>query len=132
MVTGPGRVPGWVDEACAPWIKRASRTFPLRLVDRMPKPSLRARLVLLDERGEHRDSLGFAALLEEGVRAGAQPLLFAIGGPYGHDDDVRARADRLVRLSDLVLNHAVARVVLVEQIYRACAIRTGSPYHHGD
>lgn len=132
MVVGRGRVPAWVDEACADWVKRVSRTFPTRLVAELPKLPARARVVLLDERGETRDSQGFAALLEEGIRAAASPLVFAIGGPYGHDEPMRRRADRVVRLSDLVLNHAVARVVLVEQLYRACAIRSGSPYHHGD
>ncbi len=97
-----------------------------------PKLVARARVIALDERGEERDSRGFAALIEEGIRAGAQPLCFVIGGPYGLDDAVRARADRTLRLSALVLNHAVARLVLLEQIYRACAIRSGSPYHHGD
>ncbi len=104
----------------------------MRLQPEAPKFAARARVIALDERGEERDSRGFAALLEEAIRAGAQPLCFVIGGPYGLDEAVRARADRTLRLSALVLNHAVARVVLLEQIYRACAIRSGSPYHHGD
>jgi 23S rRNA (pseudouridine1915-N3)-methyltransferase len=53
-----------------------------------------------------------------------------IGGPYGLDPTVREHAWRTLRLSDLVLNHAVARVVLIEQLYRAVQIRVGSPYHH--
>ena len=131
VVTGPGRAPRWAEEAGADWISRISRTFPARLVEEAPRLPARARVIALDERGEERDSLGFAALLEEAVRAGAQPLCFVIGGPYGLDEAIRARANRTVRLSALVLNHAVARVVLLEQIYRACAIRAGSPYHHG-
>ena len=66
------------------------------------------------------------------MRAAAHPLIFVIGGPYGLDDETKAAAWKTIRLSRLVLNHAVARVVLVEQLYRACAIRSGSPYHHGD
>lgn len=57
-------------------------------------------------------------------------IVVAIGGPYGHDDAMRQRADWLLRLSDMVLNHKVARVVVLEQIYRAWTIIRGEPYHH--
>ena len=56
---------------------------------------------------------------------------FALGGAYGHAPIVREKARTVLSLSSMVLNHAVARVVLVEQIYRACTIRAGEPYHHG-
>lgn len=131
MVTGGGRAPGWVDEACVEWTKRIERHFAVRIVDKLPKLGTRARLVALDERGEERSSEGFAGLLEEGIRASAAPLVFVIGGPYGVAPEVAASAWKTVRLSNLVLNHAVARIVLVEQLYRACSIRSGSPYHHG-
>lgn len=130
-MTGGGRAPHWVAEACADWTKRIERHFAIRIVERLPKLGTRARLVVLDERGEERTSEGFASLLEEGIRASAHPLVFVIGGPYGVAPEVVAAAWKTVRLSNLVLNHAVARVVLVEQLYRACSIRTGSPYHHG-
>lgn len=132
VVTGAGRAPAWVDAACDDWTRRIARTFPVRLVEKLPKLTGRARIVALDERGETRTSEGFAELLEAAVRVGAHPLVFAIGGPYGLEPEVKAAAWKTVRLSDLVLNHAVARVVLVEQLYRACSIRSGSPYHHGD
>jgi 23S rRNA (pseudouridine1915-N3)-methyltransferase len=60
----------------------------------------------------------------------AASIVFCIGGPYGHTDEVRARADRVVSLSNCILNHQVARVVLLEQIYRAWAIIRREPYHH--
>ena len=88
----------------------------------------RDRLVALDERGESPDSLAFSALVDEGRRDGT--LVFAIGGPYGHGEELRRRAWRTVRLSSLVLNHEVARVVLYEQLYRAMTLITGIPYHH--
>lgn len=132
MVTGGGRAPGWVDEACRDWGRRIERTFPFKLVEKLPKLSGRARIVALDERGEEKTSEAFAELLEAGIRVGAHPLVFVIGGPYGLDPEVKAAAWKTVRLSNLVLNHAVARVVLVEQLYRAISIRSGSPYHHGD
>ncbi|MSQ02017.1 MAG: 23S rRNA (pseudouridine(1915)-N(3))-methyltransferase RlmH [Myxococcales bacterium] len=132
VVTGSGRSPAWVRDACADWARRIHRTFPIQIVETSPRLTGRARIVALDERGEERTSEAFAELLESAVRAGAHPLVFVIGGPYGLDDAVKSAAWKTLRLSTLVLNHAVARVVLVEQIYRACAIRSGGPYHHGD
>jgi 23S rRNA (pseudouridine1915-N3)-methyltransferase len=67
-------------------------------------------------------------MVDAGRRHGT--VVFAIGGPYGHGEAVRARAWRTVRLSDLVLNHEVARVVLYEQLYRALTLLEGVPYHH--
>lgn len=90
----------------------------------------RGRLIALDERGEDRDSLTFAALLENAARDATTALVFALGGPYGHAPGLRAQAHLVLRLSPLVLNHAVARVVVMEQLYRACTIRAGEPYHH--
>lgn len=89
----------------------------------------RDRLVALDERGEDLDTHAFAALVTDGVAQGTG-LVFALGGPYGHGPELRERADRVVRLSALVLNHEVARVVLYEQLYRAATLREGLPYHH--
>ena len=88
----------------------------------------REQLVALDERGEGLDTHGFSAMLESLALEGT--VVFAIGGAYGLHARVRHRAQRVVRLSDLVLNHEVARVVLYEQLYRAAAIRAGIPYHH--
>ena len=131
VVTGEGRAAPWVDAACADWGKRIERHFPFRIVERMPKTGPRARVVVLDERGDERTSEGFSALLEEAIRVSAHPLIFVIGGPYGVDAEIAGTAWKTLRLSTLVMNHAVARVVLVEQLYRACSIRAGSPYHHG-
>jgi 23S rRNA (pseudouridine1915-N3)-methyltransferase len=95
----------------------------------LAKVGPRDRLVALDERGDRLDTKAFAALVDAGRQAGGR-LVFAIGGPYGHGDAVRRAAHRVVRLSDLVLNHEVARVVLVEQLYRAITLIEGGPYHH--
>jgi 23S rRNA (pseudouridine1915-N3)-methyltransferase len=88
----------------------------------------REKLVVLDERGERLDTAAFAAMVDAGRQQGT--VVFAIGGPMGHDPRVRDAAWKVVRLSDLVLNHAVARVVLIEQIYRAMTLIEGTPYHH--
>jgi len=90
----------------------------------------RDRLVVLDERGKDLDTDEFVKLVEGCRLDGTSRLVFGIGGAYGHDPTVRDGAWRVLRLSRMVLNHEVARVVLVEQIYRAYAILHGVPYHH--
>lgn len=90
----------------------------------------RDRLVVLDERGDDVDTEGFTRLVDRARTEGATRLVFAIGGAYGHAPASRVRAWRVIRLSSLVLNHEVARVVLHEQIYRAFAALHGVPYAH--
>ncbi len=86
--------------------------------------------MLLCERGRDVNTPDLAALLEAAGEANPSALVFAIGGPFGHGAAVRARADDSIRLSRLVLNHQVARLVLAEQLYRAWTILKGEPYHH--
>ena len=90
----------------------------------------RDRLVLLDERGKDVSSTGLAELLAAAGEEGVPQLVFAIGGPHGHGAAMKERADITIRLSALVLNHQVARLVLVEQLYRAWSILKGENYHH--
>ena len=93
-------------------------------------------VVLLDERGRAPSSEKLAELVAEagercgGGGGGSSSLAFVVGGPFGHSGAVHERADAKVSLSSLVLNHAVARVVLAEALYRAYAILKGVPYHH--
>lgn len=87
-------------------------------------------VVVLDERGKDLTSDGLADMLAMVGEEHAAGVVFAVGGAYGHSDAVRQRADRVVKLSSCVLNHAVAQVVLLEQVYRAYTILRGEPYHH--
>jgi 23S rRNA (pseudouridine1915-N3)-methyltransferase len=64
------------------------------------------------------------------MNQGVQRLVFAIGGPYGHAPALREKAHRVLSLSPMVLNHELARVVLVEQLYRAHSLLFGGKYHH--
>ncbi len=89
-----------------------------------------ARLVVLDERGDSLSSKGWARLVDGARQEGISELVFAIGGPYGHHASLRSRAWRVVSLSPMVLNHQVARVVTLEQLYRAWTLIRGEPYHH--
>ena len=79
-------------------------------------------MIALDERGRDLTTAQFAALL-------AEPTAFVIGGADGLDPAIKRRASVLLRLSSLTLPHALAQVILCEQLYRAATIRTGHPYH---
>jgi 23S rRNA (pseudouridine1915-N3)-methyltransferase len=83
---------------------------------------LKGRIVALDERGKDLTTQQFARLLET-------ETVFVIGGPDGLDPAVKKAAALLLRLSSLTLPHALAQVVLLEQIYRGATLRTGHPYH---
>lgn len=87
-------------------------------------------VVAMDERGQAWTTEAFADFLQQHRLDGVPRVVFTIGGAYGHGAQVRARANHTLRLSTMVLNHEIARLVLVEQIYRAYAILNGVPYHH--
>jgi 23S rRNA (pseudouridine1915-N3)-methyltransferase len=86
------------------------------------------RVILLDERGEEPTSVQLAARLGRWL-AGGKDLAFVLGGSDGHGAAVTARADERLALSRLTLAHRLARLVLVEQLYRAFTILRGEPYH---
>ena len=86
----------------------------------------RAFVSLLDLEGETYDSPGFSRFLEQ-RRMSGRDLCFVIGGPFGLDLD---QVDHRIGLGPMTLPHQLARVVLLEQIYRAHKILAGEPYHH--
>lgn len=86
-------------------------------------------VVLLDERGDEFRSLEFAKWIER-KRNAARRLVFVVGGPYGFSDDVYGRANSQISLSRMTFSHQMVRLIFVEQIYRACTIIKGEPYHH--
>jgi 23S rRNA (pseudouridine1915-N3)-methyltransferase len=94
-----------------------------RVERRIPE---RAFVSLLDVKGETFDSVGFSRFLEERRRSG-RDLCFVVGGPYGLALD---RADHRLSFGPLTLPHQLARVVLLEQLYRAHKILAREPYHH--
>jgi len=89
-----------------------------------------ARLVALSRSGRQLDSRGFAAALDRWRQAG-RDLAFLVGGAYGLHEELQRRCDEVIRLSDLTLPHDLARLVLLEQIYRGNTILRGEPYHKG-
>ena len=86
-------------------------------------------VVLLDERGKELRSVELARWLEQ-KRNTARRLLFVIGGPYGFSPAVYQRANEQLSLSRMTFSHQMIRLVFTEQIYRACTIIKGEPYHH--
>ena len=142
-----------VEETCARWAGKCARYAPfaeVRLKAGAKKTSADADmqrsaeaervlarvdggayLVAFDERGREHTTESLAGLLADASDvAGPAGVVFAIGGPYGWHQSVRDRADATVRLSRLVLNHEVARIVALEAIYRSHTVLRGEPYHH--
>lgn len=86
-------------------------------------------VILLDERGKLIDSPTLSAQVSSRIDA-SQPLVIVIGGAYGVDNTITARANFIWSLSPLVFPHQLVRLILIEQLYRAQAIASGHPYHH--
>jgi 23S rRNA (pseudouridine1915-N3)-methyltransferase len=96
-----------------------------RIEEAIPKGT---RIVALDERGTSLRTTGLAERLTEWQLGGGDVAL-VIGGPDGLDPEFRKSAHERIRLSDLTLPHAMVRVLLIEQLYRAWSINANHPYH---
>lgn len=86
-------------------------------------------VVLLDEYGKSFRSIEFAEWIEQ-KQIHARKLIFVIGGPYGFSPKVYERANEKLSLSKMTFSHQMIRLIFIEQIYRACTIIKGEPYHH--
>ena len=86
-------------------------------------------VVLLDERGNERRSVAFADWIQKKSMA-TRRLVFIIGGPYGFSERVYQRANERISLSLMTFSHQMVRLIFTEQLYRACTIIKGEPYHH--
>jgi len=91
----------------------------------------RSTLALLDSRGKEFSSGQFARFIADYQDNNPLPLVFAIGGADGFSDEARAAAQHLISLGKMTLAHELARVVLLEQLYRSFTILKGHPYHSG-
>jgi 23S rRNA (pseudouridine1915-N3)-methyltransferase len=144
------RVPGWVREACEDYITRLGSRLPVAVTEIGTSPRTGAAsalqavaregerllaalrrddyLVALDERGAEFSTRELAAWLKTRMQEG-QDLAFVIGGPDGLAPQVLARSALRWSLSRLTLPHALVRVLLLEQLYRAHSLLSGHPYH---
>lgn len=89
-----------------------------------------ARLTALDERGQEYTSHEFAGFLNNALETGVREMVFVIGGAMGLDESVSAKADAVIAMSRWTLTHEMARLVLLEQLYRAFTIIKGKTYHY--
>jgi len=87
-------------------------------------------LILLDERGKTLTSEGLASFIQQRANESEKQLVFLIGGAFGVSKAVFERADYMWSLSPLVFPHQLVRLILAEQIYRACSINRNEKYHH--
>lgn len=146
-------MPGWVDAAFAGYAARLPRELRFERValplgvrgksgevaravreegERVLKTLADAeRVIALDERGEAWTSPELAARLQRWQLDG-RDLALVVGGPDGHAPSVLERAEQRWSLSRLTLPHALVRVLVVEQLYRAASLNAGHPYHRGD
>ena len=144
------KMPGWINAGYDDYARRMTLDLPLLLTEIKPghrvagEDGARARQleaerilaalpvgcvpVVLDERGAQVTTRELATWMQGWMAEGVSPA-FVIGGADGLDDSVKARASKLMGLSKLTLPHALARVILTEQLYRAVCIIKGHPYH---
>jgi 23S rRNA (pseudouridine1915-N3)-methyltransferase len=87
-------------------------------------------LILLDEKGKQISSPQLAAFIEARANSSVRQLIFLIGGAFGVDEQIKLRANFTWSLSHLVFPHQLVRLLLTEQIYRACSIIRNEKYHH--
>ena len=144
------KMPAWVQEGYQEYAKRMPPEIRLDLIELKPEDRTSgkttekakalegerilaavpdgATLIALDEKGRAVTTQGLSVLLTEWMRDGSHPA-FVIGGADGLSDEVKERAGKLVSLSSLTLPHAMVRVLLAEQLYRAWSILARHPYH---
>jgi len=137
----------WVAEGIERYEKRLKRPFDVEwvLLPHSAREGVAARqeeserlqerigdhefVLLLDERGRQLDSPALSHLILAPIEA-AKKVTIIIGGAYGVDERLHARADFVLSLSSFVFPHQLVRLILIEQLYRAQEIAAGRPYHH--
>jgi len=87
-------------------------------------------VIILDEKGKSYTSVKFAAFLEKQILMSHKRIIFIVGGAFGFSDAVYARANSKLALSDMTFSHQMIRLFFTEQLYRACTIMRGEPYHN--
>jgi 23S rRNA (pseudouridine1915-N3)-methyltransferase len=122
-------------DRCSPFAGCQSEAFKTEeaMLERLGRKQGRtpALIVLLDSRGQQMTSEAFAAWLGQRRDQSVQHIVFAIGPASGWTDAARQRAQLLLSLGPMTMAHALARLVMAEQLYRAFTILSGHPYHAG-
>lgn len=97
-----------------------------RLLAGLPE---KTAVVVLDERGKSLSTQGLANFLRQRLDMGSGAMAFLIGGPDGHGEEARSKAQLVLSFGAMTLPHGLVRIVLAEQLYRCATILTGHPYH---
>lgn len=87
-------------------------------------------VILLDEKGKEFSSREFSSFIQKQANAGRKRIVFIIGGAFGFSDELYQRANQKISLSKMTFSHQMVRLFFLEQIYRACTIIKGEPYHN--
>lgn len=87
-------------------------------------------LILLDERGDQKDSIRFAEFIQGLMNLGVKRIVFVIGGPYGFSDEVYEASRNMISLSRMTFSHQMVRLLFAEQLFRAFTLIRGIPYHN--
>lgn len=143
--------PAWLAEAKKTYLKKISAFYPIEEIEikspqisrddqvlkiKKEKGKILSKinpqdlLVIFDERAKSYRSLEFSKELQKKIESSPQRIVFLIGGAFGLSDEVKSRAQWKVSLSDMTMNHWVAQLMALEQIYRALTIQRGLPYHN--
>ena len=132
VVSLANKVPSWVNEGFTEYQKRLKPTIDLQTKDiplhKKPEPYLSHYRIALDSRGPHYSSEQLAKQLAHWQQQG-KPLALFIGGPGGHPPQTIEHSHEQWSLSSLTFPHALVRVLIAEQLYRAQCILQGHPYH---
>lgn len=142
----------YLNEGCAEFAERLKRYLPLSITEikehktgrkqdlqriiategenleqRIPAGTF---VIALDQRGKSYSSKQLADLMSDHMVRSIPEWTLLVGGPYGLTDSLRKRADLVLSLSTMTLTHQMARLLLLEQLYRCCTIIRNEPYHH--
>lgn len=150
IVAVAARLPEWAEAGCRDYLGRLPREYRTRRIQVRPEPRTQglpaakildheatriacalppgARTIALDERGRDLTSAQFAQQLRRWLDEGGTTA-FVIGGPDGLQADLKTHAAMRLRLSSFTLPHAMAQLLLCEQLYRAASLLSGHPYH---
>ena len=87
-------------------------------------------IILLDENGEHKSSVGFSKFIQKKLNSGIKTINFIVGGPYGFSNEIKAISSHQLSFSKMTFSHEMIRLFFTEQLYRAFSILKNEPYHH--
>ena len=100
------------------------------IIEVLEKLGTGSYVIALDEKGKNFDSKEFALKIEMCLNESIRTIVFIIGGSYGLNEEIKKKANLTLALSELTFPHQLVRLILIEQIYRACTIIRGEKYHH--